>query len=66
MHNDKINLNTFVNFKGLLQSAVLDAGKKVYFLSFGNNVLVVDKGNLCLHEKNVVKGKYGLKNYERK
>jgi hypothetical protein len=46
-----------------LQSAVIDAGKKVYFLGFGNNLLLVDKGNLCLHEKTVVKAQYFLKNY---
>jgi hypothetical protein len=65
-HKDQINLNGFVNFKGLLQSAVIDAGKKIYFLGFGNNFLVIDKGNLCLHEKTVVKGQYFLKSYETK
>ena len=47
-----------------MNAAVIDSGKRIYFLAFGNNCLVVDKGNLPLHEKTVIKAKYQLKSYE--
>lgn len=50
-----------MNLRNFLNAAIIDSGKRIYFLAFGNNTLVVDKGNLPLHEKNVIKAKYQLK-----
>jgi hypothetical protein len=38
-----------MTLKSFLQPALIDAGKRIYALKFGNNTLVMDKGNLPGH-----------------
>lgn len=40
-------MNNFINFKNLLQIAILESGKILYFWPFGNNTIVVDKNHIA-------------------
>lgn len=45
LSKEEINMNNFVNLKNLIELALLELGKEIYFWPLGNASIVVDRSH---------------------